>query len=73
MAIAVTARADNAIVIYDEDDPRYGVVIASPSEVATLINTLTKTATGLHGENAWKMARMRALMQDDADEDWGRN
>ena len=73
MAIAVTVRADNAIVIYDEDDPRSGVVIDTIMQAVNLINDLSATGSRLHGEEAWRLARMRALMQDDDDEDWSRN
>jgi hypothetical protein len=69
MAIAITVRADNAIVVYDEDDPRSGVVIDGPSEITTLINALTNTATGLYGDEVWKRARMQALAEAVADYD----
>jgi hypothetical protein len=69
MAIAVTVRADNAIAVYDEDDPRCGVVIDSPLKAAILINELTKTVSGLHGQEAWKRARMRALAASLANSD----
>ena len=67
MNIAIALRSDNAIVIYDEDDPRSGVVIDTVTQVANLIGELAAAATRLHGEKAWRWAQMRDLMQDDDD------
>ena len=67
MAITVNVRADNAIVIYDEDDPRFGVAIHNPSDVAALIYALSGAAAGLYGEQGWKRARMRAVTEAVAD------
>jgi hypothetical protein len=67
MTISVTLRADNAIVIYDEDDPRSGVVIDTITQAANLIDELTTAVTLLHGEEAVPWARMRALMEADDD------
>lgn len=63
MTIAITVRTDNAIVLYEEGDPRVGVVIEGPADAAALINTLTNTAIGLYSEATWKRARMRAVVQ----------
>jgi hypothetical protein len=70
MTISVAVRADNAIVIYDEDDPRFGVVLEKTTDVARLIAALNRSTTQLHGEKAWRWAQMRELMRDDDDEDW---
>ena len=69
MAIAVTVRADNAIIIFDEDDPRNGIVIDTITDVAKLIAALNRTVTQLHGEDAWRRAGMRAVMEAVADHD----
>ena len=69
MTIAITVRADNAIIIFDEDDPRNGVVIDKITDVAKLIAALNRTVTQLHGENAWRRAEMRAVMDAVADHD----
>ena len=69
MTIAITVRSDNAIIIFDEDDPRSGVVIDKITDVAKLIAALNRTVTQLHGENAWRRAEMRAVMDAVADHD----
>jgi hypothetical protein len=68
MAISVHVRGDDAIVIYDEDDPRSGVVIEKPKDVAKLIVALNVTMAGLCGEEGWGWARKRALIEAVADE-----
>ena len=69
MTIAITVRADNAIIIFDEDDPRNGIVIDTITDVAKLIAALNRTVTQLHGENAWRRAEIRAVMDAVADHD----
>ncbi|MGV1005463.1 MAG: hypothetical protein ACOYEV_12020 [Candidatus Nanopelagicales bacterium] len=73
MNIAIGLRGDNTIVIYDENDPRSGIVIDTIMQAVNLIDDLSATGARLHGEEAWRWAQMRALMQDDDDEGWGRN
>ena len=75
MTISIAVRADNAIVIYDEDDPRYGVVLEKITDVAKLIAALNRTTTQLHGEKAWRQAGMRAIAEAvaDMDGDWNLN
>jgi hypothetical protein len=75
MNISISVRADNAIVIYDEDDPRYGVVLEKITDVAKLIAALNRTTTQLHGAKAWRQAGMRAIAEVVAgtDEDWSLN
>jgi len=75
MTISIAVRADNAIVVYDEDDPRYGVVLEKITDVAKLIAALNRTTTQLHGEKAWRQAGMRAIAEAVADMegDWSLN
>lgn len=75
MTISIAVRADNAIVVYDEDDPRYGVVLEKITDVAKLIAALNRTTTQLHGEKAWRQAGMRAIAEAvaDMDGDWSLN
>ena len=63
MSLMIALRADNAIILYDEDDPRSGVVIASIAELAKLVSELNAAVTRLHGEEAWRRARMRAAVE----------
>jgi len=63
MTISIAVRADNAIVIYDEDDPRFGVVLEKITDVASLIAALNRTVAQVHGEKAWRRAGMRAVME----------
>lgn len=69
MAISVTVRADNAIVIYDENDPRFGVTITSAVEASLLIGQLNAVAAMSYGEDAWRFAGMRAVAEAAADDD----
>jgi hypothetical protein len=75
MTISITVRADNAIVIYDEDDPRYGVVLEKINDVASLIAALNRTVAQVHGERTWRWAGMRAVAEAvaDTDGDWSLN
>jgi hypothetical protein len=75
MTISIAVRAYNAIVVYDEDDPRYGVVLEKITDVAKLIAALNRTTTQLHGEKAWRQAGMRAIAEAvaDTDGDWSLN
>ena len=69
MTIRVGVRDDKAIVIYDENDPRNGVVIGTIAGVAKLIAALTALVTQHHGEEAWRQARMRIMMEAVANRD----
>ncbi len=65
MTISIGLREDDAIVIYEEDDPRSGVVIVTAADAANLACKLHAAAHRRFGEEQWKRAQLRALMEAD--------
>lgn len=61
---------DKAIVIHGETDLDGGVVIGTIVDAARLITALSTAMTHHHGEDAWRRAKMRVLMEAAATEDW---
>lgn len=69
MTISIALRGDNAIMIFDEDDPRDGVVIDTISAAEELIVALTAAIADLRGQEAEMRAKMRAVAEAVADRD----
>lgn len=70
MTLSIHVRSDDAVIVYDDGDPRSGIVLEKVTDIAKVIADLSSTAIRLHGDAAWRRAKMRVCIEAVAEDDF---